>query len=131
MKKFFNILLTAVFLTLFFSVSYAADKTACYYAAAADGPKAVSMLSPMAGRAAYFVYFDADGKYISAEPNPYLNEKGAGPLIVKHMTAKGVKVVTAGGFGGNFSSFMLASGIKVYQFTGKANDSVKAAMIKK
>lgn len=123
MKRIHVIFLSLLFILLS-SVSFAAPQHA-FIAAAADGPYASSNLSQMAGRAPFFVYFDSVGNFVTSEKNPFIGDRAAGPQVVQYMANRGIKVITAGDFGGHMQSYMLASGIKVVVFKGKASEAVK------
>lgn len=85
-------------LLIAFSVN-AADNIAAI-AVATDDSRPESIVSEKAGRAAYFLLFDANGNFLATEKNPFAGVPGgAGPKVAEFLSNKGVTLVLAGGFG--------------------------------
>ena len=81
-------------------------------------------ISVMAGRAPYFLIFDKSANLLEVVKNPFVVGGGAGYGVARMLVDKGVDVVVAGKFGGNFVSVLEDKGIKYFERTGKANKVV-------
>ncbi|WP_421909888.1 NifB/NifX family molybdenum-iron cluster-binding protein [Methanolacinia petrolearia] len=79
------------------------------------------------GRAPYFVFVDLESGESSTIENPLLNESGGvGPRIVQLIIKESADVVITGQLGGNATTALQASGVKVYTYgeNGTVADAV-------
>jgi predicted Fe-Mo cluster-binding NifX family protein len=81
----------------------------------ATGPNLDSQVSPVFGRAPYFLILDSETKEFKAIINSALESgRGAGVGASQIITSQGVKVVICGNLGPNAFSVLKMSGIKIY-----------------
>jgi len=79
------------------------------------GPDLNSQVSPVFGRAPYFLILNLENDEFEVIPNPaFGNPKGAGVGASQILVSQGVKVVICGNFGPNAFSVLKMSGIKIY-----------------
>ena len=88
-----------------------------------------SLVEERFGRAPYFVFVDSgSGESVTIE-NPLLNESGGvGPRIVQLIVKEGVDIVITGQLGGNATTTLQASGVKVFAYS--ENGTVTDAVVK-
>lgn len=78
-----------------------------------------SLVEERFGRAPHFVFVDTESGESETLENPFLNESGGvGPRIVQLIVKEGADVVITGQLGGNATTTLQASGIKVFAFDG-------------
>lgn len=71
------------------------------------------------GRAPFFVFVDTKSGESKSIENPLLGESGGvGPRTVQLITGEGTDVVITGQAGGNATSALQASGMKIYSYDG-------------
>jgi predicted Fe-Mo cluster-binding NifX family protein len=81
-------------------------------AVASSGKDKESEVSPISGRAEYYLLFE-DGKLIKTIPNPFkIGGGGAGPAVVQMLANEGVGKVISGRFGPKMFDAMEEKGIK-------------------
>jgi predicted Fe-Mo cluster-binding NifX family protein len=94
-------------------------------AIAADAPNIDTDVAAHAGRAPYFLIFDADGRLHAAPANPVVGSgQGAGPAAVQFLSSQGVGLVVAGEFGQHFLDALEEHGMKHSQETGRVADVI-------
>ena len=96
-------------------------------AIAADSPD--GNISPVFGRAPYFIIYDTDTDSKEVIKNPYVYAYGGAGIQAAQMIAeKGVSVVVSAGFPGPNASMILSqAGISHVQFAGRVDDAIKRA----
>ena len=117
-------------LLMAFSVN-AAEKIATIAVATDDsGPEAI--VSEKAGRAAYFLFFDESGNFLTTEKNPFADiPGGAGPKVAGFLADKGVSLVLAGEFGTKMERALGSYKIKYISQKGVAREVIQAVTKKK
>jgi len=84
-----------------------------------------SDISPMGGRAPFYLIFDEKGKLLEVLSNPFaVGGGGAGFAVAKMLADKGANVVIAGAFGPNMIGALEERGLKHYEMSGKAKEAV-------
>ncbi len=96
-------------------------------AIAADSPD--GNISPVLGRAPYFIIYDTDKDTRDVIKNPYVFAYGGAGIQTAQMLAeKGVNIVVSAGFPGPNASLILGqAGISHVQLAGKVDDAIKMA----
>jgi len=118
--------LLAALLIAFFSAAGHASGTRIAVAAEAAGAEA--SVSGIAARAPYILVFDADGKLVESQPNPFAKMSGdAGPPIAGWLAERQVGTFIAGNFGSKLSQAMQEKGIRGIVASGPAATAVKEA----
>lgn len=117
-----------VSMLLLISIAVFAEQKPVLIAVASDGKTADSNVSGLAGRAPYYLLFDAAGNFVEVLDNPYKNARGgAGPSVINFLVQKDVTFTVAGTFGQNMISMMDRNGIKRLAFKGAVSDAVAKA----
>ena len=96
-------------------------------AVAANGETALAAVGTQLGRSPFFLLFDAQGAFVSAESNPYKDAGNAGVPALDLLAGKGVKTVVAESFGTQIVKVMADKGIRHLEFKGTAKDAAKKA----
>jgi predicted Fe-Mo cluster-binding NifX family protein len=96
-------------------------------AVAANGETVSAAVGNQLGRSPFFLLFDANGAFVSAESNAYKDAGNAGISAVDFLASKGVKVIVAEGFGGQISRVIKDKGIRSVEFKGTAKDAARKA----
>lgn len=121
-RQFFSSLILA---GLMAAQAYAADTR---IAVAAEGARADAAVSAVAGRAPNILIFDAQGKLLSAQPNPTAKlSSGAGPALARWLAEQKVTLLVAGQVGGNMADEMKRLNIRTASGNGPADKAAKAA----
>lgn len=98
-------------------------------AVASDSQEATNKISTVAARAAYFLFFDKDGKLLETVANPHADAAGgAGPSTAAFLADKNIKVVIAGRFGTKMSNALKAANIHYIEKQGIITDEVKGVI---
>lgn len=97
-------------------------------AVASSGKDEKSEVSPVSGRAEYYLVFE-DRKLVKTIPNPFkTGGGGAGPAVVQMLSNEGVKKVISGSFGDKMIDAMREKGMKYEEIKGMTvKDSVEKA----
>ena len=83
------------------------------------GPDLNSQVSPVFGRAPFFLFFDLKTEKVKPIPNPALQAgRGAGIAASQMVVSEGAKVVISGNFGPNAFSVLQMSKVKLYPAFG-------------
>ena len=93
-------------------------------AVAANGETPEASVSSRPGLAPFILFFDAEGKFVEAVPNPGKN----GIVVAGFLAKRGVTTIVAEGFGPIIVEIMKGEGIKPVAFTGTAAVAVKAVL---
>lgn len=94
-------------------------------AIAAEAPNIDTDVAAHAGRAPYYLIFDAGGRLHAAPANPVAaGGRGAGPAVVQFLAGHGVGMVVAGEFGPNFLDALNEHGMKHALETGRIADVI-------
>ena len=93
-------------------------------AVAANGETPEASVSSRPGLAPFILFFDAEGKFMEAVPNPGKN----GIAVAGFLAKRGVTIIVAEGFGPIIVEIMNSEGIKPVTFTGTAAVAVKAVL---
>lgn len=126
-----KLIILSVFLMLSVLAGHAAEKTGAYIAAAVDGPSGSALLSGVAARAPYYIFYDKTGKALETIQNPFRSQQAAGPRLTEFLVSKGVRIFVAQSFGsGRMPALMTSRGVLLKEFNGTADDAVKQ-LIKK
>lgn len=95
-------------------------------AIASTGKDLESEVSPVAGRAPYYLIFDQSGNLVETIKNPFaVGGGGAGFGVTKMLADKGISLVVAGHFGGNMRMALEEKGIKYMEKQGKVKDILR------
>jgi len=79
------------------------------------GPNLDSQVSPVFGRAPYFLIVDSEAEKFKAVSNSAFSaSQGAGVGAAQLIVSEGIKAVICGNFGPNAFSVLKMSGIKIY-----------------
>jgi len=79
------------------------------------GPDLNSQVSPVFGRAPYFLILNLENDEFEAISNPaFENSRGAGVGASQILVSRGVKIIICGNFGPNAFSVLKISGVKIY-----------------
>ena len=112
-------------LLLIFNLN-AAENTASI-AVATNDSGTEAQVSEKSGRAVYFLFFDDNGNFLTAEKNPFAGiSGGAGPKVAGFLSTKGVTLVVAGKFGAKMERALNSYKIQYISKTGVANEVVQA-----
>ena len=125
MKKLF--VLAVALLLIGVAPSFAQQGKSAAIAVAANGNSASAAVGGQLGRSAFFLLFDANGTFLSAEGNPYKDSGNAGIPALDLLAGKGVKIVVAEGFGGRIADVIKEKGMRAVEFKGSAQDAAKKA----
>lgn len=88
-------------------------------AVASSGKDEDSEVSPISGRAEYYLLFE-DGKLVKTIPNPFkMGGGGAGPSVVQMLANEGVKKIISGSFGNKMIDMIEEKGIEYEIVEGK------------
>jgi predicted Fe-Mo cluster-binding NifX family protein len=88
-------------------------------AVASTGKDEESDVSPISGRAEYYLIFE-DGKIVKTINNPFkIGGGGAGPSVVQMLSNEGVEKIISGRFGPKMIDAMEEKGIKYEEIEGK------------
>jgi predicted Fe-Mo cluster-binding NifX family protein len=94
-------------------------------AIAAEAPNIDTDVAAHAGRAPYYLIFDADGRLHAALANPVVpSGQGAGPSAVQFLSGQGVGLVVASEFGRYFLDTLEEHRMKYVQETGRVEDVI-------
>lgn len=94
-------------------------------AIASTGKDESSEVSPVSGRAPYYLIFE-DKKLVKSIKNPFaIGGGGAGFSVAQMLSNEGVDVIVSGRFGPNITMALEQKGIKIMVMTGK---TVKEAL---
>lgn len=95
-------------------------------AVAAEGAEPTAMISGVAARAPFLLFFDTQGNLAEAVANPYRAAGGsAGKQVADFIAAKGATVFIAGEFGGKLVTALKGHAISHQIASGPAIDAVK------
>ena len=96
-------------------------------AVAASGNTAAAAVGSQLGRSPFFLLFDPQGDFVSAEANPYKDSANAGIPAADFLVGKGVKIVVAEGFGTQIVKVMTDRELRALEFKGSAKDAARKA----
>jgi predicted Fe-Mo cluster-binding NifX family protein len=126
MKK---MILFSLFFSLFVSPGYPEDEREGSIAVASTGPTTESSVDHRAGRSAYFLIFDNEGKLVEAVDNPHKNaDRSAGSLAAELLDGKGVTLLVAGSVGGRMAEELEKREIAYIEITGTVADALERAL---
>jgi len=111
-------------MTLLFVLSGVAFAGQEKIAVVANGETPEASVSSRPGLAPFILFFDADGKFMEAVPNPGKN----GVVVAGFLAKRGVTTIVAEGFGPIIVEIMKSEGIKPVAFTGTAEVAVKEVL---
>ena len=118
MKKTAVLMVSVICLVAIFAVSAVSAENG-KIAVAAQGKSDTAMVSAVAARSPFFLFFDANGKFLEAIANPHKDAGGnASALVTDFLSAKGVTDVIAGDFGGKMTSALTKKGIAYAEIKG-------------
>lgn len=93
---------------------------------AAMEPEQGTVIAEHSARAAFFLLFDEQGRFIEALLNPFAQvERGAAPSAAQFLADKGVDTLIAGEFGARFVSELDEKGINYIRMTGWVSDAIE------
>jgi len=95
-------------------------------AIASTGESEDSEVSPVSGRAPYYLIFD-DGKLVKTIKNPFRIGGGAGFGVAQMLADEGVDLVISGSFGGNMRSTLESKNIKYKEMSGSVKEALENA----
>jgi predicted Fe-Mo cluster-binding NifX family protein len=96
-------------------------------AVAAEAPGAEAAVSDIAARAPYILIFDASGKLVESQANPFAKIAGdAGPPFADWLAERQIGALVAGNFGSKLSKAMSERGIRAITADGSAAAAVRA-----
>jgi predicted Fe-Mo cluster-binding NifX family protein len=124
MEKWFSVVLTVLFLLPGLVLAGQKEKIAV----AANGQTPAASISPQAGRAPFFLFFDENGKLIETIANPVKDSQNSGIAVADFLAGKGVTVVVAEGFGNRIVEVMKGKGIRTVAFKGSAEAAIKKVL---
>lgn len=88
-------------------------------AVASTGKDEESEVSPVSGRAEYYLIFE-EGKLVKTISNPFrMGGGGAGPSVVQMLSNEGVEKVVSGRFGPKMVDAMEEKGMQYEEVQGK------------
>lgn len=94
-------------------------------AIAADAPNVDTDVAAHAGRAPYYLIFNADGRLHAAPANPLAaGGHPAGPAAARFLASQGVGLIVAGEFGPHFLDALKEHGIQHALETGRVADVI-------
>ncbi|MCK9239689.1 NifB/NifX family molybdenum-iron cluster-binding protein [Desulfocurvus sp.] len=95
-------------------------------AVAAAGARPESPVEPVIGRADYFLFFDARGDFVRAQPNPHRDlEQGSGQSVARMLIDAGARAVLGGNVGPKAALALRGAGVSVScPHEGPARDAV-------
>jgi len=100
-------------------------------AIASNGKDKNSDISDQAGRARYYLVFDASGKILEVIDNPFrTGGGGAGYGVAKMLADKGVGAIVAGDFGPKMIDAMGQRNLQYSTASGKVGDYAQGALKK-
>lgn len=100
-------------------------------AVASDGQSLESDVSPLAGRAPYFLIVDGEGRLREAIENPFKDTRGgAGVSAAGLLAEKNVTIVVAEKFGAKMRDALAAKEIAVFEFEGTVIEAVSKILEK-
>lgn len=118
--------------SLFMAISANSTENIASIAVAANDSGSEAMVSEKAGRAAYFLFFDGSGNFLSAEKNPFSDASGgSGPKAATFLSDKGVAIVVAKEFGTKMERALSSYKIEYIKQTGVAHEIIQAITKKK
>ncbi|MBU2539038.1 MAG: hypothetical protein KKH22_11430 [Proteobacteria bacterium] len=121
-----HLLALLLFSALLVSAATAMAAGPASIAVAAENSTPAAMISAVAARSPYFLFFDEKGDLVEAVANPHLQVPGgAGPQVVEFLAAKGIKTIIAGEFGAKMVGAMRTKGIASRIASGKVADAVR------
>jgi predicted Fe-Mo cluster-binding NifX family protein len=97
-------------------------------AVAANGQTPEASVSAQAGRAAFFLIFDKEGKLIEALANPEKNAASPGTAVANFLAGRRATVVVAEVFGPKIVEDMKGKGIKAISLSGSAEEAIKMVL---
>jgi predicted Fe-Mo cluster-binding NifX family protein len=100
-------------------------------AVAANGQTTKASVSAQAGKAAFFLIFDKEGKLIETLANPEKNAASPGTAVIDFLVGKRATVIVAEGFGPKIVEVMKGKGIKAISFKGSVEEAIKMVLISK
>ncbi len=126
-----KLLILSVFFVFSALAGHTAEKQSAYIAAAVEGPSGSALLSGVAARAPYYIFYDKSGRVTESIQNPFRSQQAAGPRLTEFLVSKGVKIFIAESFGnGRMPALLTSRGVTLKESKGTADDAVKQ-LIKK
>lgn len=99
-------------------------------AVATDSSNAESQVSSHAARAAFYLLYDKQGKFLDAIENPYSKvDRGAAPRAAQLLREHGVGTLVAGEFGGRFVAQLEACSINAVVAKDTAEKAVQEILV--
>jgi len=124
-----EIILSFFLISLVVPSTYPEEQREGNIAVASTGRTTESSVDRRAGRCAYFLIFDNEGKFIEAVRNPHEGaDKAAGSSAAELLDGKEVALLIAGTVGGKMSEELDKRGIDYIEFTGKVEDALERAL---
>ncbi|MFH1217256.1 MAG: NifB/NifX family molybdenum-iron cluster-binding protein [Pseudomonadota bacterium] len=124
LRRGFAAMLVVVAITVLASFAWAGEVK---LAVAALKPDRQSLVSDMAARANYFLFFDETGTLLETVKNPAVDVSGhAGSAVADFLHSKGVTVFIAGRFGDRLQGALRKHAIEYSEQKGVVDDVVKS-----
>ncbi len=118
MKKITVLMICVISLLAVFTASAVSAKSG-KIAVAADGKSSTAMVSAVAARSAFFLFFDQGGKFLEAIANPHKDAgSNASGLVTGFLADNGVTDVIAGAFGDKMKNALEQKGIRCAEQKG-------------
>lgn len=98
-------------------------------AIASTAPQPDSQIAMHSARAPFYLIFDANGNFLEAIANPYVQvERGAAPKAAHFLDEHDVSMLVAGDFGSRFIADLEVKGIKAVQASGQVSDVISGLL---
>jgi len=96
-------------------------------AVSTSGIKPDSTVEPVIGRADFFLFFDKQGNFIRAAPNPHRDlRQNSGTLVAKYLSEAGARAVLGGNVGPRAALALRQAGIIIsFPHSGPADEAVR------
>jgi len=128
-KKAGFVLIILSILGLFFILN-ANEEAEIKIAVSSEGETLDSQVSVMAGRCAYYLFFDKEGNLKNTMENPYQKASQAGIKCAQFLKEHAITILIAGEVGDKMREALENYNISFIPFSGTVNDAVTEAQKK-